>query len=238
MMGERDFSRSRQSAATDERCGRRAVVRGPEWSLSPAHGFEPIRRHRMHGCHLQCLAFGERRQDARETRSEHRLSRARRPDHQNAMAAGGGDFQRSFRLLLAFHLIEIRIGGRNRWRRCAVLRQAGLVREMALAGCTGMDVVSVLEKKRQDVRGVEVNVTGTQREDAFPHIYTDIEVEYVVIGYGVKPDAVARAIELSEQKYCSVKGMLGPEVSVRTSFRVVEARTSGVPLLEGDPVHE
>lgn len=107
-----------------------------------------------------------------------------------------------------------------------------------LAGCTGMDVISVLEKKRQDVRGIEVIVHGTQREDAYPHIYTQIEVEYVVTGYRVKPEAVARAIELSEQKYCSVKGMFGPEVTVRSSFRVVEAREPGRATLSGDPVHE
>lgn len=107
-----------------------------------------------------------------------------------------------------------------------------------LAGCTGMDVISVLEKKRQDVRGLEIRVTGTQREDVYPHIYTDIEVEYVVTGFGVKPEAVARAIELSEQKYCSVKGMLGPDVTVRTTFSVVDARQAGTPALAGDPIHE
>lgn len=107
-----------------------------------------------------------------------------------------------------------------------------------LGGCTGMDIVSVLEKKRQDVRGVEVIVTGTQREDAYPHIYEDISIEYVVTGYGIKADAVERAIELSEQKYCSVKGMLGPDVRVTTSFKVVEGRPAGKPALSGEPVHE
>ncbi|MDA3937338.1 MAG: OsmC family protein [Actinomycetota bacterium] len=93
----------------------------------------------------------------------------------------------------------------------------------AIAGCTGMDVVSVLEKKRQDVRGLSINVEATQREDEYPKIYTHLTVEYVVTGYGVKESAVERAIELSETKYCSVKGMLGPQVKVETRFRVVEA---------------
>ncbi|HEX9094228.1 MAG TPA: OsmC family protein [Coriobacteriia bacterium] len=93
----------------------------------------------------------------------------------------------------------------------------------ALGGCTAMDVVSVLEKKRLDVRGVEVVVTGTQREDDYPHYYESIGVEYVVTGRGIPDAAVARAIELSEDKYCSVKGTLGPQVKVTTSFRVVEA---------------
>ncbi len=92
-----------------------------------------------------------------------------------------------------------------------------------LAGCTGMDVISILEKKRQDVRGLEIVVEGTQREDEYPRIYVDVHLHYVVTGYGVDPAAVARAIELSEEKYCSVRGMLGPQVAVRTSYEVIEA---------------
>ncbi len=93
----------------------------------------------------------------------------------------------------------------------------------AMAGCTGMDVISVLEKKRQDVRDLSINVEATQRTDDYPKIYTHIVIEYVVTGFGVTDAAVARAIELSETKYCSVKGMMGPEVEVATRFRVVEA---------------
>lgn len=89
-----------------------------------------------------------------------------------------------------------------------------------LAGCTAMDVVSVLEKKRLDVRGVDVHVTGTQREDEQPHYYEKIELEYVVTGVDVPDAAVERAIELSETKYCSVKGCFGPQVEVTWTFRV------------------
>lgn len=103
-----------------------------------------------------------------------------------------------------------------------------------LAGCTGMDVISILEKKRQDVRGLEINVAGEQRVDEYPKIYTAINVEYVVTGHGVSEEAVARAIELSEEKYCAVKGMLAPDVRVTTSFRVIESRAAGVPLLVDD----
>lgn len=90
-----------------------------------------------------------------------------------------------------------------------------------LAACTAMDVVSVLEKKRQVFAGVEIEVVADQREE-FPRIYTRIELTYVVTGVGVKPEVVARAIELSEEKYCSVRGMLGPQVEVVTGYRVVE----------------
>ncbi len=92
-----------------------------------------------------------------------------------------------------------------------------------LAGCTGMDVISILEKKRQTVLDLEIIVNGEKRTEEYPKIYERIEVEYVVTGIGVKPEAVARAIELSEEKYCSVKGMLGPQVEVTTRFTVREA---------------
>lgn len=101
-----------------------------------------------------------------------------------------------------------------------------------LAGCTAMDVVSILEKKRQDVRGLEVVVKGTPRVDEYPKIYTDIEIEYVVTGHQIDPTAVSRAIELSEEKYCSVKGMLRDEVNVTMSFRIVEAPALGTPTIE------
>lgn len=97
----------------------------------------------------------------------------------------------------------------------------------ALAGCTAMDVISILEKKRQTVLDLELVVNGTQRTDDYPKIYEHIEIEYVVTGINVKPEAVARAIELSEEKYCSVRGMFGPQVEVVTSFRVVEAELPG-----------
>jgi putative redox protein len=97
----------------------------------------------------------------------------------------------------------------------------------ALGGCTAMDVVGVLEKKRLDVRGVEIVVTGTQREDDYPHYYETIGLHYVVTGVGIPPEAVARAVELSETKYCSVKGTFGTQVSVTTSFSVVEPAPLG-----------
>ena len=92
-----------------------------------------------------------------------------------------------------------------------------------LAGCTGMDVISILEKKRQDVRGMEIDVKVDQRTDEYPKIYTDIWLHFRVTGFGVKPEAVARSIDLSEEKYCSVGGMLGPQTTVHTSYEVFEA---------------
>jgi putative redox protein len=96
-----------------------------------------------------------------------------------------------------------------------------------------MDVVSVLEKKRLDVRGVEVELVGTQRLDGFPHYYERISVHYTVTGVDIPEAAVARAIELSETKYCSVKGALGPQVTVTTSFTVTEPAPPGPAPVAG-----
>ena len=104
----------------------------------------------------------------------------------------------------------------------------------ALGGCTAMDVVSVLEKKRLDVRGVEVELKAEQRMDDFPHFYESIDMHYTVTGVQVPDEAVARAIELSETKYCSVKGALGPQVAVTTSFTVAEPAPPGPERSAGE----
>jgi putative redox protein len=93
---------------------------------------------------------------------------------------------------------------------------------LGLAGCTGVDLISILEKKREDVRGLEIEVRGEPFLDDFPHYYGAIEIVYTVTGVGVKPASVAHAIDLSEEKYCSVKGCLGPQCVVTTRYEVVE----------------
>ena len=92
----------------------------------------------------------------------------------------------------------------------------------ALGACTGVDVVSILQKKRQDVSGVEIQVTGTQ-EDEWPKEWTAFNVHYVVSGRGVDEKAVHRAIELSEGKYCSVGATLKGTATITTSFEIAEA---------------
>ena len=93
---------------------------------------------------------------------------------------------------------------------------------VGLAGCTGMDVIDILKKKRQDVSGLEVRVEGTRSEDT-PAVYTHIHIKYVVRGKNIAPEAVARAIHLSETKYCSVGAMLGKTAKIKTSFEIVAA---------------
>lgn len=93
---------------------------------------------------------------------------------------------------------------------------------VGLAGCTGMDVIDILRKKKQDVTAFEVRVSGV-RADEYPMVYTSIDVEYVVTGRDISPDAVARAIELSESKYCSVSAMLGKTAEIKTSYTIAES---------------
>ncbi len=92
---------------------------------------------------------------------------------------------------------------------------------LGLAGCTAMDVVSILQKKRQPLRCVEVVATG-ERADEHPRVYTHIHLEFVVYGTGVQAEAVERAIELSQTKYCPASAMLSKAVNITTSYRIVE----------------
>jgi putative redox protein len=92
---------------------------------------------------------------------------------------------------------------------------------VALAGCTAVDVVQILEKKRQDLRGLEINVKGEQEQNP-PWTFRHIHLEYVVSGRGIKDKAVADAIRISEEKYCSVKATVSGVAEVTTSYRVVE----------------
>ena len=90
---------------------------------------------------------------------------------------------------------------------------------MALAGCTSMDVVSILKKKKSNVTGYECLVKGIER-DEHPRIFTGIHVEYVFYGDGIKPQDVERAIELSTTKYCSVSAMLSAAAKITHSYRI------------------
>ncbi len=94
---------------------------------------------------------------------------------------------------------------------------------VGLAGCTALDVISILEKKRQDVTDFEVRVQG-ERADDHPRIFTHIVVEYVVTGHQVDPVAVERAVELSATKYCSAQAMLGKAAQIESKITVLEAQ--------------
>ena len=92
---------------------------------------------------------------------------------------------------------------------------------MGIGGCSGMDVVSILKKKREQVAGLEINVEGKTAEN-FPHKYTEINMEFVVRGKNLSEEAVKRAIELSMDKYCSVKASLEGSAKITYSHKITE----------------
>jgi putative redox protein len=97
---------------------------------------------------------------------------------------------------------------------------------LGLAGCTGYDVVSILEKMRQPPDEFKVVVRGIRAKD-YPMVYTQIEVEYHLWGTGITEKAVKQAIELSETKYCSASVMLGKTAEIRSSFKIYETEETG-----------
>ena len=96
---------------------------------------------------------------------------------------------------------------------------------VALGSCTGVDVVSILAKKRQVVTNYAVEVSG-ERRDEYPRSYTSMKVHHILTGVGLSEKAVAQAIELSETKYCSVAATLRPTVEIQSTFEIIEAETA------------
>src|SRR6059058_4733983 len=92
---------------------------------------------------------------------------------------------------------------------------------VGLAGCTGMDVISILRKKRQDVTGYQVLVQGRRAEN-HPMVFEDITVEHIITGHHLDHEAVRRAIELSETRYCGAGAMLGKVAQLRHMYCIVE----------------
>ncbi|MDQ5845242.1 MAG: OsmC family protein [Acidobacteriota bacterium] len=93
---------------------------------------------------------------------------------------------------------------------------------LALGSCTGVDVISILRKKRQDVTEYRIEVRGQRREE-HPRSYNRMEVHHVVTGRRISGQSVAQAIELSDQKYCSVAATLRPTAEIVSSFEIIEA---------------
>jgi putative redox protein len=110
---------------------------------------------------------------------------------------------------------EASVGGGNTGVRPTELLLIGL------GGCSGMDVVSVLKKKKQHITGVEMRVSGTKAKE-YPQKFTDIDIEFVVRGKDVSEEAVKRAVQLSMDKYCSVKATLEGAAKISFSYKILE----------------
>ena len=92
---------------------------------------------------------------------------------------------------------------------------------VSVAACTAVDVVSILEKKRQNVTDYKVEITG-ERRDEHPRAFTKMHIHHIVYGHDVSEQALVRAIELSDTKYCSVAATVRPTVEITTSFEIIE----------------
>ena len=92
---------------------------------------------------------------------------------------------------------------------------------LALGSCTGVDVVSILRKKREDVTEYRVEVRGERRPE-HPRSYNRIAVHHIVTGRNISEQSIAQAIELSDKKYCSVAATLRPTAEIVSSYEIIE----------------
>ena len=91
---------------------------------------------------------------------------------------------------------------------------------MGVAGCTGVDIVHILGKKRITLDQFEVRVRG-KRADDYPQVYTEVEIEYLLWGEDLDPKAVEQAIQLSEDKYCSASAMISKTAAMHSRYRIL-----------------
>ena len=96
---------------------------------------------------------------------------------------------------------------------------------LALGTCTGVDVISILKKKRQHVTSYRIEVAGSRREE-HPRSFTYLEVKHIVTGRNVSAQAVAQAVELSDTKYCSVAASLRGSARIVNSYQIMEEEAS------------
>jgi putative redox protein len=92
---------------------------------------------------------------------------------------------------------------------------------LALGGCSSMDIIPILKKKKINIDGYEVNIDAERAVD-HPKVFTKINIEFVFYGKGIEPKDVERAIDLSLTKYCSVNAMLSKVVEITHSYKIEE----------------
>ncbi len=97
---------------------------------------------------------------------------------------------------------------------------------VGMAGCTGVDVVGILNKKRVSLSDFKINVRG-KRADTYPMVYTEIEVEYLFWSENLIAKDAEQAINLSKEKYCSASVMLGKTANLTSTYKIFEPGESG-----------
>ena len=91
----------------------------------------------------------------------------------------------------------------------------------AIGGCTAIGVTSILQQKRQDLKGLVINVSGEQDEER-PNAFHTITIEYVVTGNNISRKAVEDAVELSLGKYCSVSATVEAKANIISKIEIIE----------------
>lgn len=92
---------------------------------------------------------------------------------------------------------------------------------LGLGGCTGMDVISILRKMKQDIKSFRIEIRK-KNADEHPKVYTEINMKYIFSGSRLDEKKIARAINLSQDKYCSVSAMLGKTADISHTFEIEE----------------
>jgi putative redox protein len=93
---------------------------------------------------------------------------------------------------------------------------------LGLAGCTAIDIIDILRKKRQTPTDLKVRVRGKQLTEGYPRPFVEFQVEYLIWGENLEPRAVEQAIHLSEKKYCSVGATLEKAGPIRSTYRILK----------------
>jgi len=102
---------------------------------------------------------------------------------------------------------------------------------MGLAGCTGMDVISILQKKRQSVSNFQVKV-HTEQSSEHPKVFTSAVIEYIIAGENISEEAVHRSIQLSAEKHCPAQAMLRKAFPIKMIYKINNA--NGELIKEGE----
>lgn len=101
---------------------------------------------------------------------------------------------------------------------------------ISLAGCTAMDVISIIQKKRQEVTAYEVKVQ-TKNANEYPRVFTEAVIEYHITGHAIDENAVVRAIELSAERYCPAQAMLSQVFPIGLKYFIYDDYGDGEPQL-------
>lgn len=110
--------------------------------------------------------------------------------------------------------VKPQVGGEDRGPRPMELLM------VSLGGCTGMDVVSILKKMKVDLESMTINIDSEQAPE-HPKVFTKINIEYNFTGKNIKEENVKKAIELSQEKYCSVSAMLKEKAQITYKWNII-----------------